>query len=55
MLYALRINNALKQYIKDVAISKKQRNKVKEDVEKIIKDQEDILKASINYIKLYKV
>ena len=52
MLHALQINNALKQYIEDVAISKKQRNKVKEDVEKMIKDQGDTLEAGINHIEL---
>ena len=38
MLYALQINNALKQCIEDVAIPKRQRNQVKEDVERMIED-----------------
>jgi hypothetical protein len=37
-----------------VAISKKQQNKIKGVVEKMIKDQGDILKASIKYIILCK-
>ena len=51
MLHALRINNALKQYIEDVAIPKRQRNKVKEDVERMIEDQGDTLEAGINHIE----
>jgi hypothetical protein len=50
---ALKITNDIaKQYKEDVAISKKQQNKVKGVVEKMIKDQGDILKASIKYIIL---
>jgi hypothetical protein len=53
MNQALKITDDIaKQYKEDVAISKKQQNKVKGVVEKMIKDQEDILEASIKYIIL---
>jgi hypothetical protein len=53
MRQALRINNALsKQYKENVAISKKQRNKVEGGVKKMIKDQGDTLVAGIKYIIL---
>jgi len=56
MLDALKINDALsRQYEEDVAISKKQRNKLQESLEerrKMIKDQGDKLELGINYIVL---
>jgi hypothetical protein len=58
MLDTLKINDALfKQYDKDVAISKKRRNKLEGSLEKrrkMIKDQGDELERSISYIVLCK-
>jgi DNA helicase TIP49 (TBP-interacting protein) len=51
MIEALEINDALSKLYKEVvAISKKRRNMVEEDVEKMIKDQGDILMAGIKFI-----
>jgi len=53
MTQALKINNALsEQFKEDVAKSQKQRKKAEEGVEKMIKNQGDILEAGIRYIIL---